>query len=301
MPDKNNNVNLKRYETDVNGLSMKTLEAGLWWSKNRQGLKIILTVILALIGIPLVIYAIYGFGDYLLYGMNADNKIMINFEKSALVGQSYFTARAIKTPILSPAGYLNDNGKYDLYVQVSNPNAQWWASFNYCFTRTDGEKSCGSDFILPSETKYILSLAQTFANNPDDLRFSLSDLRWTKINNHDIPDWSKYQADRLNISFSNQQFIPAAANAVSEKTQLNSLSFTATNNSAYSFYEAPLTIILSGNFGFIYLDRYLLTDFTSNQSQNVKITWPGDIENVTGINIVPDINIMDQRVYQKPQ
>jgi hypothetical protein len=301
MSDDKKNINLKRYETDVSGLSMKTLEAGLWWSKNRRGLKILLTVILALIGVPLIVYAIYGFGDYLLYGMNADSQMMKNFNRSVLVGQSYFTARAIKTPVISSPAYISDNGKYDLYAQVSNQNARWWASFNYCFTRTDGEKFCGSDFLLPNQTKYIMSLAQSFANNPDDLRFSLSGLHWTKIDNHNMPDWNKYQADHLNVSFSNQQFIPAAANAVSEKTELNSLSFTVANNSAYSFYEMPLSVVLAGNFGFVYINRYLLTNFISNQSQNIMITWPGDIENVTGISITPDINILDQTVYQSPQ
>ena len=103
------------------------------------------------------------------------------------------------------------------------------------------------------------------------------------------------------MSFSNQQFTPAAANTVSEKVPLNSLTFSISNNSAYSYYEVPLNIALTDNGNIVYIDQYSASNLLSNQSQNVKITWPGDFESVTGISITPDINILDQGAYQQPQ
>jgi hypothetical protein len=294
-------VNLNRYETDVDGVSMKKLEAGLWWSKNRKKLKNILAIILALIGIPLMAYALYGFGDYLLFGMNADDQMMKAFDRTTVVSQSFLNQRSAKNIVISATGYLADGGNYDLYTQATNPNSRWWATFNYCFKKNNGEQSCGSSFILPSQTKYVFSLAKYFNSAPNNLSFSISNLQWKKIDNHLIADWNQYQANRLNMSFSNQQFTPAAANTVSEKVPLNSLTFSISNNSAYSYYEVPLDIVLTDNGRIVYVDQYSASNLLSNQSQNVKITWPGDFESVTGISIAPDINILNQEIYQQPK
>ena len=305
MADKQNSsrssASLDRFETEVEGVSMKTLEAGLWWTKNRQNLKVAFIILLVLVGLISWGYTLYGFGYYLLVGMNADNQMITDLVQSKTVGQDYLNQGLAKNLSLSTVSYLVNGDKYDLYLQISNPNLRWWATFDYCFTRSDGEKSCGSDFILPQGKKYVISLAQSFSSSPNDLTFSFSNFTWNKIDNHRIADWNSYQNARLDLVVKDQLFTPAEANAASEKIGLNNLTFNLTDDSAYSFYEVPLDIILTSGTQIVYIDRYTLSDLTSFESRDIKITWPGSIANVTGINITPDLNILDQGVYQQPQ
>jgi thymidylate kinase len=51
----------------------------------------------------------------------------------------------------------------------------------------------------------------------------------------------------------------------------------------------------------VYLDRYLADNLTSQENRNIQITWPGAIGDITSVSILPDVNILDQSVYQKPQ
>jgi hypothetical protein len=304
MADKqhnNNNANLNRYETDVTGVSMKTLEAGLWWAKNRRVLRITLITFLILVSIVTWGYSLYGLGSYLLVGMNADNQTIKNFMQSNLIGQNYLDQGLSKNLTLSSVGYLANDSKYDLYLQATNPNARWWTTFDYCFSRPNGEKSCGSDFILPGENKYILSLGQTFSADPGDINFSYNNVSWNKINNHVIADRTNYRAEHLNVAVKNQLFTPAESNAASEKISLNSLTFTLINNSAYSYWEMPMSIILTNGRRIVYINHYTISDFISYESRDVKITWPGTVSGVTNINITPDVNILDQGVYQQPK
>jgi hypothetical protein len=294
-------VNLARYETDVEGVSMKTLEAGLWWTKNRKNLHTILVILLLLISIISWGYTIYGFGYYLLIGMNADERMIKDLAQSTVASQNYLNQAAAKNLVLSPVGYLTNESNYDIYETITNPNAKWWAVFDYCFKKGNGEKVCGREFILPGEKKYIIALAKTFSSSPSDLTFSLSGLVWNKINNHVIADWGVYRNDRLNLPVTNQLFTPAASNAASEKIALNSLTFTITNNTAYGYWEVPLTIILTDASRIVYLGSYTISDFSSHDSRDVKLTWPGITGNVNGISIIPNLNILDQGVYQKPQ
>jgi hypothetical protein len=294
-------VNLNRYKTDVEGISMDTLETGLWWAKNRRKLKLILIIILLIAGILSWSYTLFGFGNYLFFGMNSDEQTMKLFVQSDTGGQKYLAQASPVNIKLSSAGYIVNGDKYDLYVQAVNPNLRWMATIDYCFKRENGEKSCSHSFLLPGEKKYLLSLAQSFSSIPSDLTFSMDNLIWKKINNHVIADWNQYQKDRMDFSITNQLFTPALSNAVSEKIGLNSLIFTIRNNSAYSYWEVPLTIALTGGGRIVYLNRYPITDFLSHDTRDIKITWPGAIGEVTGISIAPDLNISEQGIYKQPQ
>jgi hypothetical protein len=294
-------VNLNRYETDIEGVSIKTLERGLWWTKNRKKLKITLVILLILVSIFSWGYTLYGFGYYLLVGMNADNQTVKNIAQSSLPGQDYLNQRTYKNLVLTPARYIANNGKYDLYEVITNPNAKWWATFDYCFKGGDGEQACGKEFILPGEKKYITALAEAFNSAPSDLNFITDNLDWNKIDNHLIPDWNTYRNDHLNISLSNQLFTPAANNASTDKLSLNSLAFSLTNNSAYSYWEAPFTIILTNDSGIAYLTSYTASNFGSHSSRDVKLTWAGGMGAVTGISVIPDLNILNNNIYQQPQ
>lgn len=280
---------------------MKTLETGLWLTKNRGVFKTILILFLLIISISAWLYTFYGFGNYLIFGMNADSQMARAIAQSTGVSQAYLNQFLPQNIILSPAGFLTNNNKYDLYIQVSNPNTQWWGNIVYCFQRLDGEQSCGKTFILPGEKKYIVSLAQSFNAEPNDLKFSYTISHWNKINKHNISNWSSYQTSHLNLVVSNQTFTPASTNSVSEKIGFNSLGFTVTNNSAYSYWQMPLTIVLMNNGKIVYLDRYLADNLTSQENRNIQITWPGAIGDITSVSILPDVNILDQSVYQKPQ
>lgn len=301
MADKKNNINLKRYETDVSGLSLNKLEAGLWWAKNWKNLKNIFILILILIAIASWGYTIFGFGYYLLVGMNADNQMAIQNVQSTLVGQTYLDKNKPKTPLITAQGFIADNGKYDLYAKISNPNSIWLLNFDYCFQRLDQEQSCGKGFILPGENKYIINLGQSFTGTPNDLSLSLANITWTKIDNHDVPDWKSYQQSHLNIIFNNQAFTPAATNAVSDKIGLNTLSFDVSNDSAYGFWEMPFDIILTDGGRIVYLDRYTADKLKSGETRSIQTTWPGAFTDVTGIEIEPDLNILDPTVYLPPQ
>jgi hypothetical protein len=277
---------------------MKTLETGLWLAKNRKNLKNLLIFFLIVISVLAWGYGIYNIGEYFLVSKKQDTKMVTDLVGDKTSNQNLLLSGAAKDLIYSSVGIISNNGEYDLYTQIKNQNNKYWGSFDYCFTIASGEKSCGSDFILPGDKKYILSLAQTFTKQLSSVTFTTSNLSWHKIDSHVIPDWTVYRNDRLDISIKNSIFIPAVNNEISEKVELNTLSFTATNNSAFNYWETPFIIVLSSNGKVVGVNKYTIGDFASYDSREIKITWPGSIGGVNGINIIPDINIMDPKIYQ---
>jgi hypothetical protein len=299
MANGNNNgkkINLKRYETDVGGVSLNTLEAGLWWTRNRPKFKAALIFFLIAISAVSWVYTLYGWGSYLLVGMNQDTQLARELVQTTALNPKYLTDKAAKSLILSPAGIINNNDSFDMYITVKNPNVSFYGVFSYCFR--NAEKSyCGDDFILPGEQKYILALAKEFKFQPNNIIFSITNLKWQRINAHQIPDWKKYRDSRLDISVENTSFV-SNSGEISGKTILNTLSFTASNDSPYSYWEAPFTIVLFNAGRVISINRYLVKDFLSHQSQDIKMVWPGIVGTADNISITPDINILDKNVYK---
>jgi hypothetical protein len=292
-------INLKRYETDVEGLSLDKLEAGLWLAKNRGVLRNILIGALVALIIASWGFSLYGFGSYLLVGMINDSRMMTDLVKSQILDQAQLKQRKARDLIISTVSILPAGGKYDLCVSARNPNEQHRGIFSYCFTVGNGEQSCGQNFILPGETKYVMALAQTFSGAPANASFSIAAMNWNRVDNHLIPNWNQYRDQRLNISVRNPLFKPDESSAA-EKLPLNTLSFTAVNHTSFSYWEAPFQIILFSGNRIVGINQYVIKDFVSFDERTEQISWPGIIRAVSKIIITPEINIMDQGVYQQP-
>jgi hypothetical protein len=195
---------------------------------------------------------------------------------------------------------LDNNGSYDLYINVRNPNAKHWGTFSYCFTAGEENLKCNEDFILPNEKKNVMALGLKSTVRPSNVKFSLNKTDWKKINPHEITDWTKYKNDRLQIEIKNVSFKPAATSELSEKISLNSLIFTANNASAYGFWELPLSIVLYRSNKIVGVNKFLLKEFSSYDVREINITWPGDLNGVNDIDITPDVNIMNENNYLDP-
>jgi hypothetical protein len=298
MDDKNNLNNektsdLKRYETDVAGVSLKKLETGLWWIKNRGRLKKILIAFLAIAAIGGWGYALYGVGHYLFKGMGEDEKMVNILVNTEAGGWSLLSARAAQEISVLSVGVLKNSSGDDLYAVIRNPNKKHWGEFSYCFSRGEEKISCGQDFVLPNEKKYLLVLGIKNVTIASDIKLTIDSTSWHKLATREIPDWEKYRNERLNFEITNTSFLATGENGV------NYLSFIIFNNTPYNFWEVPLSIILERGNKVIGVNRYVISEFISLDTRQIKINWPGELAGVGNIIITPDINIMKNEVYMQ--
>ena len=127
----------------------------------------------------------------------------------------------------------------------------------------------------------------------------MENIKWQRISPHKIPDWHDYYKKHLAISSADIKFTPAGLSPLSEKLNLNQLSFNAINNTAFNFWETGFTILLFRSGELANINHYILNDFMSGQKRFVELSWPGDIGQVDRVEIVPEINIMKDDIYIK--
>ena len=302
----NPDQDLKRYH-DGDGVSLGGMNFGLWLANNRRRLLTIVVILLIAVCAFFFIYSAYNYAVYFLAGNANDQSAN---ESMALSPRQVTTDLEIAAPQI-----FKGDEHYDLTVKLTNPNDKFSANFNYCFnpaglsadqtastaTSTDAGAVCGSGFILPGATKYVLALGQDLGVNPDNLDFKITNISWQRFDAHQIPNWNDFSSSRLDFAVSDINFTPAASNNLSAKIGLNNLEFNVKNQTAYGYYAAPLNILFFSGAELVGVNRYLLTNFLAGESRAVAISWPGNLRGVDRTEITPDINILDDSVYLKYQ
>ncbi|MFA5184583.1 MAG: hypothetical protein WC456_03615 [Patescibacteria group bacterium] len=287
----NKDIDLKNYD-DPTGISLRELNFGLWLSENRQKLLKVLTVGLIVLCAFFFIYSSYGLINYFLAGdPNAEITVAVPTSPRQLTVDLE----------IAPLEIFSHDEQVDLAVKLRNQNDKFMATFKYCFTLAGEDLACGEGFILPASEKYIFALGQRLSGSQSEAAFAITDIFWRRINAHQIPDWNAYLASRLDFSVSELSFSAGAMNSLSDKINLNSLSFSIQNQTAYSYYEVPLNILLYSGAELVGVNRYILQDFLAGAERQIKMVWPDNLGGVNRTEIVPDLNIIDEAAYLKYQ
>lgn len=279
------------------GLTTKQLEYGLWYVEHKRLLLRLLYGFLIAAAAVSWTYTIYGFAYYLARGMNEDELLAKALVQSESVSHAYIEQTAARDLIIGSAQVLGSSEKYDLFAQVKNDNQKWWAEFDFYFIASGKRTEKISGFILPGETKYLAALARDFSSPPAGALPVIENISWHRISRRAIPDWNAYYLSRLNIAAADIKFIPAQSGGLSEKLNLNQLSFTAVNDTVYNYWETGFTILLYSGNQVAGINRYVLSDFMSGQKKKIQMSWPGNLSGADRVEIIPEINIMKDDIY----
>ncbi|MFA4941808.1 MAG: hypothetical protein WC582_04440 [Patescibacteria group bacterium] len=292
-------IDINRYNAPDSPSSDK-LEMGLWLLENKKHLRKALIIFLTVISAISWSYTIYGFAYYIAKGMNEDNILAEQLVNTKTIGHEYILALAPQDISFSPVKIFRGNeNKYDFVSEIKNQNSKHWATFKYCFYEKGQEVECGENFIFPGETKSLIALAKNFNYLPREASLTITELFWQKINAREISDWNNYSNEHLDFIFDDIVFKPAAASGLSEKLNFNSLNFSATNKTAFNYWEVPLDIFFYNGNSLIGVNQYVLPEFMSKDKRDIKISWPGNLSGVNSVKIIPNLNIFKDNIYIK--
>lgn len=293
-------VDVERYK-DLEGISIKKLNTGLWLVEHRILIINLFYGFLALIGIITWGYFLFSFGGYLIVGMRNDDKNIAQIVTNANIDHEIVVRQSPKNLKFGNVKVIKSGvDKYDFLMEVSNINEQHWGEFEYYFTASGKNIGHATGFILPKETKYFYLLGQELKQDPSGVEFKIDEVKWSRISSVDYPDWTKFYNDRTRIEISDAEFIPESLSELSEKVDLNLLRFKLHNNTAYSYWEVNLGVRLMNRNTIIGAEKIVVNNLIAGEVRDFEITWPGKLSKVSEIIIVPEVNIIDESVYIKP-
>jgi len=292
-------VNINRYH-DRDGLSVGKMSFGLWYVEHHTRIKESIYFFFFVLALFSWFYFFYEFGVYVIKGIPAD-KIMISHVKAQNLPQfSYYASRRPVDlnlyPVKTIAGIAN---KRDILAQINNPNVDHWARFKYYFLNDSDEIGAGEGFILPGETKQLVSLGQDIPTAVGGIRLMVSDIEWGRVNPHNFGVWNNFKKTHLDFKVSNIAFTASEDSELTEKLPLNTLSFHIANNGSYNYYNVPLVISLYNYSDLVSVTTYGVGDFESNEGRDISFILPGRFRKVTNIEIIPDLDISRDDIYKE--
>ncbi|MBU2474349.1 MAG: hypothetical protein V1768_02475 [Patescibacteria group bacterium] len=288
--------NINQYK-DTEGITTKQLNFSLWLMRHKKFFRNIFIIFLIIISTISWFYTIYGFAYYLIKGIEEDKLLVAELIQTQGISHDYILKSSTKNLIVLPIIALKSKQNYDLITEIKNQNKKHWGEFKYCFLSQQTEIECAGNFILPNETKHILSLSNTFKYQPTNIKFIIKKITWHRINAHKITDWQKFKNEHLDITVQNIK-VSSVNGDLSNQSNLNILEFTALNNTVYNYWEVAFSILFYNNTSVVKANKYILSEFMSGQTRQIQINLSDNIKN-NNIKIIPEVNIMQDNVYLK--
>ncbi len=301
MDNKNDNIKEEsKKEMDLNnyldtgGSSLRKINFGLWFLKNRRSFFISLVLFLILLSIAL--YSNFFFNLY-VYVKNRPEELRAIRELSTISVNFGSTKVAESVKAGNPQSFAY-GGKYDFINKVKNPNDSFFAFINYCFMDGDKELACSGANILPGEDKYLVILSVDYGFSLGNLSFVIKSTNWQRVDFKRYGDWSSYFRERSNFVVSGEKFDSGSSSGAGLKN-VNNLYFNIKNDSPYNYWELPLLIVLFNNNNVIGVNKYTVYEFMSLSDRDVNISWFNSVGTVDHVLIIPELNILDEYNYIK--
>jgi len=282
----NSNINLGKKQ-EVKSEALKKLGFSLWFFNNRKKLFIGLIVFLFVLSAVLYSVFFYNLYDYIRYSPEERRAL----QELSNVNVNLSPGRLALALIADTPQSFFQNGKYDLVAKVKNPNNNFFSHLEYCFSDRGEDLICSNILLFPNEERYIMALALDLEKSPSALSFDIKKENWERLSVRTYPDWDAYYTERLNFTFSDIKM------DIDKVKGFNNLSFQLKNNSPYNYWELSLDIILFQGGRVVGVNSYTVNEIMSLESRSITLSWPGALNAVGKVEIVPRLNILDEKNY----
>jgi hypothetical protein len=189
----------------------------------------------------------------------------------------------------------SEEGVYDLYVRIKNPNSLWRTHFDAVFS-IDGEPlPPQTAFLLPDEEKYIIYGGLRRTSQPITLGLELKNISWNRISKKEKEDMPL----RMRLTIKDIKMTPVQQ-AEGVGLSYTKLTFKVVNETVYHFWELSVPILVKSGDQIIAINTLPLTNFGFGESRLMESRWNADLSNATVVDVLPTVDIFDPSLYQAP-
>ncbi|HBK34615.1 MAG: hypothetical protein UU08_C0004G0013 [Candidatus Uhrbacteria bacterium GW2011_GWE2_40_58] len=268
----------------------------LWWVEHRVFLRRVGYGLFIAFDIFLLFFVVWSYLDAFVVSYDKEQYAvaeMVAYGQEDL--HAYTTSEAAKNLETSSVRVFSlGDSKYDFYTTVINPNWDWWAEFDYRFASGDQEET-GTSFILPGEEKPVTALSVASSNPLHFAEVEIENIHWHRLDHLVVGNYPDWFEDRFRLVIEDEVFDPSFV--LNEQT-IGRISFTVTNEGAFSFYNPVFYVVLWRGTSVVGVTCTTLSSLEAGDSQEVVVNWFGLVPSTSKIEIIPEINIFDPDVYK---
>ena len=267
--------------------SLKRMNFGLWLSENRKNINTFFIIFLSALSLGFFSFSVVNLYSYIKSGD----------PRAEMTEENLIIKSNVQQLSFSQVKHLPGSEKDDLAILVKNDNANYYVVFDYCFNQGDNELSCGKNFILPSEEKYIVAFSVDSSLKKEDYSFNISKMSWTRISKS-IVNYELYHKQRLGVAVKELSF-NSPLKSHSSAYNANNLEFTLINETAFSYFELPLDILFFSGSELRGVNRHIVNNLYTGESRQINLNWSAPLAGSDRVEVRPSLNIFDENEFIK--
>lgn len=188
------------------------------------------------------------------------------------------------------------DNRIDMTVEVTNPNEQWWAEFNYRFNLSGEQTGVRTGYVLPGSRQVIGELGFTpTSKGGKNASFVLENIHWRRIDPSLVgASYEEFAKKRLDLAFENVKY---TTDITLGTRKIGQTSFTLVNKSAYGFWNVNFVVRLYRGTSIAATNMVQLSNVLPGELRDVEIVWLDNVPNVTRTEIIPQVNLLDPSAF----
>lgn len=185
-------------------------------------------------------------------------------------------------------------GRFDFIAKIANPNPDFVAS-EVTVQLVAGSKVVAekTGFIYPTEEKFIIIFGQEVSQGSNPI-LRIDQVKWRRYRNFEF-----FAQPRLKFNVSDIKFQPAGRSRGS--LPVSTLNFKITNDSAFSYWQVGVNMVLSTGQGVAAANFLALDQFLSGETRTVEMRWHERLSGISKFEILPEVDILDPASFMPVQ
>lgn len=269
------------------------IKVSYWYVSNKLKLRRVLTGFLILLNIGFFGFSIFTAGKILIFD---DRTYQANVQSLSQDLVDYGAFREANKPkplqVVSFSAVSLGDGRFDYVALVKNPNSTHIATKATFELRSGGAVLAEKEgFVYPEEEKYVMVFGEELSGATNPV-MSIKDVSWKRIQNY-----HEFFDPRLQFEVDNIDFKNARDAGLKGSLAISTLTFDVTNNSAFSYWNAGLNIVLKGGSRIVGANYILLDSFKSGETRNVEVRFYEKIPSVSNVEVLVEVDLLDDASY----
>lgn len=281
-------------------MSADELKFATWWVRNRMLVRQIVQN--TLIGCSVIVwgYTLWGLLDAFAISYPRESRIIrdiaLNQQRlSSLEQDMPQNVTMSEVRVLQTA-----DERFDMTLEVANPNAQWWAEFNYHFNFSGEMTAEKSGYVLPQSSQILTELGyKPKAKGGRSATLVVDNVRWHRVDPTMVgSNYKEFIKERLSLAFDNIKYDTDIAYGTKK---IGQTSFTLVNNGAYGYRSLDLIARLYRGSSVVALNQISVTDLSPGERRPIQMVWLDNLPGISKTEIIPQVNLLDEASYLPPQ
>ena len=281
---------------EIGGFTSGELKLASWWVPHRMVIR--KTGFGTLIAIAVLAwgYTMWSIVDAYVISYPRESRITRDIALNDLLLASIESDTPKDVSVSDVSVFQTTGNRYDMAVEILNPNEQWWAEFSYRFSLSGELTPQRTGYILPTSKRIVTELGFTpTSRGGKNATLAVENVRWHRVDPQFVgASYTDFAKKRLMLAFEN---ITYDTGITFGSTHVGQTSFTLVNNASYGFWSTDLIIRLYRGNAPVAITKIGVEKLKPGERRPMQVIWTDNLPGITKTEIIPQVNLLDPKAY----